>query len=115
MIPFSPPRIDEKTVKEVTEALLSGWITTGPKTKLFEKKIAEYCNVENVLATSSWTTGAELLLYWFGIGEGDEVIVPAYTYCATANIVSHRGAKVIMADVTNDFGIDIDKLEKTKN
>ncbi len=112
MIPFSPPRIDEKTIKEVTEALLSGWITTGPRTKLFEKKIAEYCNVKNVLATNSWTTGAELLLYWFGIGEGDEVIVPAYTYCATANIVSHRGAKVVMADVTDDFGIDIEKLEK---
>lgn len=112
MIPFSPPRIDDKIVDEVTDALRSGWITTGPKTKLFEKKIAEYCNVENVLAVNSWTTGAELLLYWFGIKEGDEVIVPVYTYCASANIVRHRGAKVIMVDIRSDFGIDISKVEK---
>ncbi len=112
MIPFSPPRIDKKTVAEVTQALESGWITTGPKTKLFEKKIAEYCNVSNVLAVNSWTTGAELLLYWFGLKEGDEVIVPVYTYCATANIVRHRGAKVIMVDITTDFGIDISKIEE---
>ncbi|HAO15559.1 MAG TPA: capsular biosynthesis protein [Tenacibaculum sp.] len=112
MIPFSPPRINDKIVDEVTDALRSGWITTGPKTKLFEKKIAEYCNVENVLAVNSWTTGAELLLYWFGIKEGDEVIVPVYTYCASANIVRHRGAKVIMVDIRSDFGIDISKVEK---
>lgn len=112
MIPFSPPRIDEKTIAEVTEALKSGWITTGPKTKLFEKKIATYCNVSNVLAVNSWTTGAELLLYWFGVKEGDEVIVPVYTYCATANIVRHRGAKVIMVDITSDFGIDVSKIEE---
>ncbi|ARV15106.1 DegT/DnrJ/EryC1/StrS family aminotransferase [Polaribacter sp. SA4-12] len=112
MIPFSPPRIDDKIIAEVTDALKSGWITTGPKTKLFEKKIANYCNVSNVLAVNSWTTGAELLLYWFGIKEGDEVIVPVYTYCATANIVMHRGAKVIMVDVNSDFGIDISKIEK---
>ncbi len=111
MIPFSPPRIDDKTIAEVTEALKSGWITTGPKTKLFEQKIAEYCNVSNVLAVNSWTTGAELLLYWFGVKQGDEVIVPAYTYCATANIVTHRGAKIIMVDISSDFGIDISKIE----
>lgn len=112
MIPFSPPRIDEKTIAEVSDALKSGWITTGPKTKLFEKKIAEYCHVSNVLAVNSWTTGAELLLYWFGVKEGDEVIVPVYTYCATANIVRHRGAKVIMVDITSDFGIDVSKIEE---
>lgn len=111
MIPFSPPRIDDKIIAEVTAALKSGWITTGPKTKLFEKKIANYCNVSNVLAVNSWTTGAELLLYWFGVKEGDEVIVPVYTYCASANIVRHRGANVIMVDVTSDFGIDISKIE----
>lgn len=111
MIPFSPPRIDDKIIAEVTDALKSGWITTGPKTKLFEKKIANYCNVSNVLAVNSWTTGAELLLYWFGIKEGDEVIVPVYTYCASANIVRHRGAKVIMVDISSDFGIDITKIE----
>nr|WP_158729316.1 MULTISPECIES: DegT/DnrJ/EryC1/StrS aminotransferase family protein [unclassified Flavobacterium] len=112
MIPFSPPRIDQKVIDEVTNALESGWITTGPRTKLFEKKIAEYSNVSNVLAVNSWTAGAELLLYWYGIKEGDEVIVPVYTYCATANIVRHRGAKVIMVDVTSDFGIDISKIER---
>ena len=112
MIPFSPPRIDDKIVNEVTNALRSGWITTGPKTKLFETKIASYCNVSNVLAVNSWTTGAELLLYWFGIKEGDEVIVPVYTYCATANIVIHRGAKVVMVDVASDFGIDLTKIEQ---
>ena len=106
MIPFSPPRIDKDIVHNVVGALQSGWITTGPKTKLFEKKIAEYCGIENVLAVNSWTTGAELVLYWFGVKEGDEVIVPVYTYCASANIVIHRGAKVIMVDVSNDFGID---------
>jgi dTDP-4-amino-4,6-dideoxygalactose transaminase len=115
MIPFSPPRIDDLIIKEVTDALKSGWITTGPRTKLFEKKIAEYCNVPNVLAVNSWTAGAELLLYWYGIKEGDEVIVPVYTYCASANIVRHRGAKVIMVDVTSDFGIDISKIEKHIN
>jgi dTDP-4-amino-4,6-dideoxygalactose transaminase len=112
IIPFSPPRIDQKVIDEVTNALQSGWITTGPRTKLFEKKIAEYSNVSNVLAVNSWTAGAELLLYWYGIKEGDEVIVPVYTYCATANIVRHRGAKVIMVDVTSDFGIDISKIER---
>lgn len=112
MIPFSPPRIDGKIIDEVVDSLKSGWITTGPKTKLFERKIANYCNVDNVLAVNSWTTGAELLLYWFGIKEGDEVIVPVYTYCASANIVRHRGAKVIMVDVNSDFGIDVSKIEK---
>lgn len=112
MIPFSPPRIDDKIINEVVDALKSGWITTGPKTKLFEKKIANYCSVSDVLAVNSWTTGAELVLYWFGIKEGDEVIVPVYTYCATANIVVHRGAKVIMVDVSSDFGIDLSKIEK---
>ncbi|MDP8079623.1 DegT/DnrJ/EryC1/StrS family aminotransferase [Phocoenobacter skyensis] len=112
MIPFSPPRIDQQTINEVTKALQSGWITTGPKTKLFEQKLAEYCSVSNVLAVNSWTTGAELLLYWFGVKEGDEVIVPVYTYCATANIVRHRGATVVMVDISTDFGIDVSKIEE---
>tara|TARA_R110001592_G_scaffold228395_4_gene484948 strand:+ start:5677 stop:6891 length:1215 start_codon:yes stop_codon:yes gene_type:complete len=112
MIPFSPPRIDDKIINEVSDALRSGWITTGPKTKMFEKKIANYCNVSNVLAVNSWTSGAELLLYWFGVKEGDEVITPVYTYCATANIVIHRGARVIMVDVRSDFGLDLSLLEK---
>ena len=111
MIQFSPPRIDNLIIKEVTDALKSGWITTGPKTKLFERKIADYCKVSNVLAVNSWTAGAELLLHWFGIKEGDEVIVPVYTYCASANIVRHRGATVIMVDISADFDIDVSKIE----
>jgi len=112
MIPFSPPRIDDKIINEVVAALRSGWITTGPRTKEFERQLAEYCNVEKVLAVNSWTAGAEMLLHWFGIKEGDEVIVPAYTYCASANIVIHCGAKVVMVDVNEDFTINIDNIKK---
>ncbi len=106
MIPFAPPRIDDRTIQAVTEALKSGWITTGPRTKAFEKHLAEYCGVEQVIALNSWTNAAELALRWFGVGPGDEVIVPAYTYCATANIVMHVGAKPVMVDVLDDFTID---------
>ncbi len=112
MIPFSPPRIDDVTVKAVEEALRSGWITTGPRTKEFERKLAEYCGVEHVIALNSWTNACELVLRWFGIGPGDEVIVPAYTYCATANIVMHVGAKPVMVDVLDDFTIDPDRLRE---
>lgn len=112
MIPFSPPRIDQKIIDEVTETLKSGWITTGPRTKLFEKKIAEYCGVSNVLCLNSATAGLELMLRWFGIGEGDEVIVPAYTYCATANVVVHCGATPVFVDVKNDFNINPEEIEK---
>ncbi len=112
MIPFSPPRIDDRTVKAVEEALRSGWITTGPRTKEFEKRLAEYCGVRNVIALNSWTNAAELVLRWFGIGPGDEVIVPAYSYCATANIVVHCGAKPVMVDILDDFTIDPDAVRK---
>ena len=112
MLPFSPPRIDDKIIEEVTSALTSGWITTGPKTKEFEKKIASYCGINHVLAVNSWTMGAEMLLHWFGIKSGDEVIVPAYTYCATANIVIHCGAKPVMVDISGDFCIDVLNIEK---
>lgn len=106
MIPFSPPRIDDRTIAEVTAALRSGWITTGPRTKEFERRLATYCGAEKVIALNSWTNACELVLRWFGIGEGDEVIVPAYTYCATANIVMHVGAKPVMVDVLDDFTLD---------
>ncbi len=112
MIPFSPPRIDKEILDEVMAALTSGWITTGPRTKQFEKEISDYVGVEKVLAVSSWTAGAEMLLHWFGVTTGDEVIVPAYTYCATANIIIHCGATPVMVDVKNDFCIDIDAIEK---
>lgn len=112
MIPFSPPRIDDATIAEVVKALKSGWITTGPKTKLFEQKIADYSGVPKVLCVNSWTTGMELVLRYWGIGPGDEVIIPAYTYCATANVVMHTGATPVMVDVNeDDFNISVEAIE----
>jgi dTDP-4-amino-4,6-dideoxygalactose transaminase len=113
MIPFSPPRIDQKIIDEVTAALKSGWITTGPRTKLFEKKITEYCGNKSTVALNSATAGLELILRWFGVGEGDEVILPAYTYCATANVVIHCGATLVFVDVNaHDFNISTREIEK---
>ncbi len=119
MIPFSPPRIDDHTVKAVEEALRSGWITTGPRTKEFERRLAAYCGVPRVIALNSWTNACELVLRWFGVGPGDEVIIPAYTYCATANIVMHVGARPVLVDVLDDFTLDPDQVrakisERTK-
>ncbi len=111
MIPFSPPRIDEKTIQAVTEALRSGWITTGPRTKLFEQNILKYCSCQSVLCLNSATAGLELVLRWFGVGEGDEVILPAYTYAATANVVVHCGATPVFADTQSiDFNIDVQSV-----
>lgn len=118
MIPFSPPRIDDKICNEVIAALKSGWITTGPRTKNFEKKITEYCGNKNTLCLNSATAGLEVMLRWFGVGEGDEVILPAYTYSATANVVIHCGATPVFVDVNaSDFNIDVKEVEKaiTKN
>ena len=113
MIPFSPPRIDQQIIDEVTAALTSGWITTGPRTKLFEKKITEYCGNKSTVALNSATAGLELILRWFGVGEGDEVIIPAYTYCATANVVIHCGATPVFVDVNaSDFNISVEAIEK---
>jgi dTDP-4-amino-4,6-dideoxygalactose transaminase len=111
MIPFSPPYIDDDIIQEVIAALKSGWITTGPRVKNFEKKICEYTNVKKTLCLNSATAGLELMLRWLDVGEGDEVIVPAYTYCASANVVMHCGAKLILADVhKDDFTIDAEKI-----
>ncbi len=113
MIPFSPPRIDQKVIDEVTAALTSGWITTGPRTKLFEKKLTEYCGNKTTVAVSSWTAGMELLLRWWGIGPGDEVIVPAITYCASANVIVHTGATPVMVDLDlADFNISVEGIKK---
>ncbi len=112
MIPFSPPRIDQKVIDEVTAALKSGWITTGPRTKQFEKMISAYCGHESTLCVNSGSSGLELMLRWFGVGEGDEVIVPAYTYSATANVVVHCGAKPIFVDSGTDFNIDTKKIRQ---
>ena len=110
-IPFSPPYIDDDTINEVTNTLKSGWITTGPKVKLLEKEIGEYCNVPNVLAVNSATSALMLVMHWYGITRGDEVIVPAYTYCATALAAMHIGAKVVMVDVADDFTIDPERIK----
>ncbi len=112
MIPFSPPRIDQKVIDEVTAALQSGWITTGPRTKLFEKKITEYTGCKSTVAVNSWTMGMQVLLHWWGIGPGDEVILPAYTYCASINVIIHSGATPVMVDVSpEDFNISSDKVK----
>ena len=113
MIPFSPPRIDEKTIKAVSDVLRSGWITTGSKTKQFENEISRYCGCPAVLCLNSATAGLELALRWFGVGNGDEVILPAYTYAATANVVIHCGATPIFADINmDDFNIDAACIEQ---
>jgi len=116
MIPFSPPRMDKKILDAVTETLQSGWITTGPKTKLFEKKLASYCGAGSVICLNSATAGLEIMLRWFGVKEGDEVILPAYTYSATANVIIHCGAKPVFVDVNpTDFNISILAIEKAIN
>ncbi|PBQ34179.1 capsular biosynthesis protein [Sphingobacteriaceae bacterium] len=113
MIPFSPPRIDDKICDEVVAALKSGWITTGPRTKTFEKKITEYCGNKNTICLNSATAGLEIMLRWFGVQAGDEVILPAYTYSATANVVIHCGATPVFVDVNkNDFNINVLEIEK---
>ena len=112
MIPFSPPRIDQKIIDEVVATLKSGWITTGPKTKLFEKKLSAYNGNKATLCLNSATAGLEIMLRWFGVKEGDEVIVPAYTYSATANVCMHVGAKIVLVDVNpDDFNISVKAIE----
>ena len=111
-IPFSPPDMTEAEVKEVADAILSGWITTGPRTKELEKQIAAYIGVNKAVCLNSQTACAEIALRILGIGEGDEVIVPAYTYTASASIVCHVGAKLIFVDVQQDcLEMDYDAVE----
>ena len=113
MIPFSPPRIDQKVIDEVVDTLKSGWITTGPKTKEFERRLTAYCGNKATLAVNSNTVGLEVVLRWFGVQEGDEVIVPAYTYCATANVIVHCGAKPVMVDVNaDDFDVCLENVRR---
>lgn len=112
-IPFSPPDMTELEIQEVAEALRSGWITTGPKTKKFERQVAEYCNVNRAVCLNSQTACAEMALRVLGVGEGDEVIVPAYTYTATASVVCHVGAELKMIDVQKDsLEMDYDSMEE---
>ena len=112
-IPFSPPDMTEAEVKEVADAILSGWITTGPRTKEFERQIASYVGVNKAVCLNSQTACAEMALRLLGIGAGDEVIVPAYTYTATASVVCHVGAKLVMVDAQPDcLEMDYEALEK---
>jgi dTDP-4-amino-4,6-dideoxygalactose transaminase len=112
IIPFSPPYIDQDITKEVVDSLNSGWITTGPKVKLLEEEVSKITNVPRTVCVNSWTSGAILALKWFGIKEGDEVIVPAYTYSATALAILHCGATPVMIDIIDDFTIDVNAIEK---
>ncbi len=120
LVPFSPPDISEGEIREVAEALRSGWITTGPRTKKLEKEIAEWVGTEKCVCLNSQTACAELALRVLGVKEGDEVIVPAYTYTASASVVCHVGAKLVLIDSQKDsLEMDYDALsyaitDKTK-
>lgn len=111
-IPFSPPYIDQTVIDEVTDTLRSGWITTGPKTRALEEEIRRLCGAGEVLCVNSWTSGAILMLRWLGVKPGDEVIVPAYTYSATALAVLHAGATPVMVDSGEDFNISPEAMRK---
>jgi dTDP-4-amino-4,6-dideoxygalactose transaminase len=112
MIPFSPPYMDADIINAVVETLKSGWITTGPHKKRFEEELEKYCNSSKILCLSSGTAGLEMILRWYGIRKGDEVIIPAYTYCATAHAVIHCGARPLMVDIGDDFNINPEEIEK---
>lgn len=115
IIPFSPPDITGNEIDAVVKVLKSGWITSGVVNREFEEELSKYINVRRVKLLSSATSSMELALKIFGIGKGDEVIVPAYTYASTSNVAVHLGAKVVFLDASdknNDFNIDIEKLEK---
>lgn len=113
MIPFSPPRVDQLVIDAVAEVLRSGWITTGPRTRHFESQLNQYCGSKATLCLNSATSGLELMLRWYGVKKGDEVIVPAYTYAATSNVVLHCGAQPVFVDVNaDDFNISVTAVEK---
>lgn len=111
-IKFSPPDITELEIAAVTEAMKSGWITTGPKTKEFERKIADYCGTRKAVALNSATAGLELTLRILGVTDGDEVITSSYTYTASASVIDHVGARIVLCDTAKDsYEIDYDALE----
>lgn len=116
MIPFSPPDISELEIKEVVDALRSGWITTGPRTKQLEKNIAEWVGTEKCVCLNSQTACAEMALHVMGIGAGDEVVTCAYTYTASASVIAHVGAKIVLIDTQkNSLEMDYDALEAAIN
>ena len=111
-IPFSPPYIDNDVKLEVLSALESGWITSGPKVLELERLVAEQTGVSHVACCNSATSGLMLLLHWYGVTKGDEVIIPAYTYAATALVVVHLGARPVMVDCNEDFNINLEEIRK---
>ncbi|MFM7400117.1 MAG: DegT/DnrJ/EryC1/StrS family aminotransferase, partial [Bacteroidota bacterium] len=112
-IPFSQPLIDEDVVAEVLDSLVNtGWLTSGPKVQALEAEVRAYTGAQPVVCVNSWTSGAMLALKWFGVGAGDEVIIPAYTYAATALCALNIGARVVMVDVLDDFTLDPEQLER---
>ena len=112
-IKFSPPDIGQAEIDEVVDTLRSGWITTGPKTKEFERRIAAFCGTSKAVCLNSATAGLELILRILDIGEGDEVITSAYTYTASASVIEHVGAKIVLCDITDDgYEMDYSRLEK---
>ena len=112
-VSFSPPDMTEQEAKEVREAILSGWITTGPRTKALERQISDYVGTEKTVCLNSATAAMEMVLHLLGVGPGDEVIVPAYTYTATASVVQHVGAKLVFVDSQKDcVEMDYDQLEQ---
>ncbi|MBR6773875.1 MAG: DegT/DnrJ/EryC1/StrS family aminotransferase, partial [Clostridia bacterium] len=106
-VAFSPPDITDEEIEEVSKVLKSGWITTGPETKEFERRIASYCGVNRAVCLNSQTACAEMALRVLGVGEGDEVITSAYTYTASASIIAHVGAKIVLVDTQKD-GLEMD-------
>lgn len=111
-IPFSPPYIDDDVINEVTDSLRSGWITTGPKVKALEEEVCKLSGARRALGVNSWTSGAILVLRWLGLQSGDEVIVPAYTYSATALAVLWAGGKPVMVDSGEDFNISVEAIRR---
>ena len=115
-IPFSPPDMTEAEVNEVRDAILSGWITTGPRTKELERQIAAYVGAPKAVCLNSATACLEMALRLLGVGQGAEVIVPTYTYTASASVVCHVGAKVVFVDVQKDsLEMDYDAVEAAIN
>lgn len=111
-IPFSPPYIDDDVINEVTDSLRSGWITTGPKVKALEEEVCKLSGARRALGVNSWTSGAILVFRWLGLQPGDEVIVPAYTYSATALAVLWAGGKPVMVDSGEDFNISVEAIRR---
>ena len=114
-IPFSPPDIGTQEIEEVIEALRSGWITTGPRTKEFERQIAAYCHTDRAVCLNSATACMELILRLLGVGPGDEVITSAYTYTATASVICHVGARPVLVDTApGSLEMDYEQLAQAE-